>query len=189
MLRLKKVAVTGGIASGKSQICRFLREEGIYFLDADKIVHELLTPSTPQGKEVLNQFGVLDRQKLAQIVFNDPDKLKKLESILHPAVIDKIKSAFKEAAGSLFVVEFPLLFEIGFDDWFDTTIAVIADDEMRFKRAIERGMSGDDFKKRTSRLLPQEVLAEKADVTLVNNSSIDELKSQLNKKRKYIFNE
>jgi len=91
MLKLVKIAITGGVASGKSSVCRFFQELGAYVVNADAIVHKLLDPSSDLGKQIIQLFGTLSRKRLSEIVFEDPEKLEKLEKLLHPAVLKKIE--------------------------------------------------------------------------------------------------
>src|SRR3989344_834415 len=98
MLKLKKIAITGGVASGKTSVCRFLQELGAFVVNADVIVHELLVPGTDLGQQIIRQFGPevlqngeISRRVIAEKVFEDPQQLLKLEKLLHPAVLHKIQ--------------------------------------------------------------------------------------------------
>lgn len=124
MLKLKKIAITGGVASGKTSVCRFFEELGAYVVNADGIVHELLKPNTDLGQQIIRQFGPeiikngqISRKTIAEKAFKDPKQLRKLEELLHPAVLRKIEELYTAACSggsySSFVVEIPLLFEIG----------------------------------------------------------------------------
>ena len=98
---MRKIAITGTLASGKSTIGRILQEYGAYVVDADEIVHSLLSPNTPIGQQIVELLGSeivagnqLDRKKISEIVFADPKKLRSLEKILHPAVKQEINRRF-----------------------------------------------------------------------------------------------
>ena len=123
MLSLRKVAVTGGLACGKSSVSLFLKEFGAYTVSADQIVHNLLAPQAEVGKQVIAllgsdvvESGRLVREKIAQRVFGNPQLLRELEALIHPAVAAKIDEHYEEAKAEnapLVVAEVPLLFEAG----------------------------------------------------------------------------
>jgi dephospho-CoA kinase len=187
LLNLKKLAVTGGIASGKTSVCRILKEQyGAYVVSADAIVHQLLSLNTPERDQILNFLGKeiicngqIDRKKIAAIVFSDEKKLKKLEKILHPSVfreIDKQYQAINESEEySLFVAEVPLLYESDKASWFDWVIAVIADDTV----CRQRFSSAEEYDRRMQYQLPQREKAAKANWVIINNGKIEELEKQV----------
>lgn len=174
---MRKVAVTGGLSSGKTSVCLFLRELGAYVLSADEIVHQLLSSDKNLIHQVIDLLGsevcvngAIDRSKVAAKVFQQRELLESLEKIIHPAVRNVIKRHFdkeiKSGEHTLFVVEIPLLFEAGFDDGFDFTVAVISD-EPRCKT--------EDYEKRMSRQMSPQEKSAKADFTIENNGSLDDL--------------
>jgi len=187
MLALKKIAVTGTVASGKSSVLKFFKELDAYVVDSDSIVHELLRTDKNLekqivqllGKEVLED-GRLNPQKIAKEVFNNKEKLTKLEKLIHPTVLKKIDDLFcevqKQQKHSLFIAEIPLLFEIGAEKAFDYSIVVIAD-ETRCRARFQK----EDFEKRKSRLLSQEKKREMSDFIIYNNGSIEALKDETKK--------
>src|SRR5580700_5876146 len=98
MLKTKKIAVTGGLAAGKTTVCQIFKELGAYVVSADEIVHQLLSPGTTVGQQVIKLLGSdiisgqeLDRKKIAAKVFFQRDLLHLLEEIIHPAVFDEIE--------------------------------------------------------------------------------------------------
>ncbi len=186
MLALKKIAVTGGLGSGKSTVCALLKKRGAYVVSADEIVHRLLSPHTPLGQQVIKELGSnivsgnqLDRKKIAQIVFSDPRRLEALEKLLHPQVLNEIESAYQKVKHhrgyKCFVAEIPLLYEIGAEYRFDLVIAVVADPAVCKAR-----MNGQlkDYEERMQRQILNK--ADLADVTIVNNGTIQELEDQVN---------
>lgn len=187
MLRLRKIAVTGGLSSGKSTVCRFFKDLGAYIVNADEIVHQLLSPETSPGKQVITLLGQeivvgrqIDREKIAQKVFSNPQLLKSLEKILHPAVRDEIEkhyqSACHENAYTLFIAEIPLLFEAGQEKFYDRTIAVLTDPEVSLQRFIAAtGLDAKAYEKRMANQLPPHVKAQKADYIIINNGKLDEM--------------
>jgi dephospho-CoA kinase len=186
MLKLVKIAITGGVASGKSSVCRFFQELGAYVVNADAIVHKLLDPSSDLGKQIIQLFGTLSRKRLSEIVFEDPEKLEKLEKLLHPAVLKKIEEQYVEACLSntytSFVVEIPLLFEIHGEKFYDVVVAVLSDESTarsRFERGIE------EYDRRMKRQLSPNQKAEKSHYKILNHGTLDDLRNEvikLNKK-------
>ena len=129
---MKKIAVTGAYLSGKSTVCQIFADHGAFVIDADKIAHQLL--NGPCFQAVVELLGpdvainhTIDRQKVAQKVFNNKDQLKNLENILHPQIFKTIQDEYNQANANFFVAEIPLLFEAHWDPFFDITICVIAD--------------------------------------------------------------
>lgn len=184
MLTLEKVAITGGPASGKSTVCRFFKECGAYVLSADDIVHQLLTTESEIGQQVIALLGKdivthhhIDRTKIAEKVFEDKTLLEALEGLLHPAVKKEILHQYDQVAHSqshpLFVVEIPLLFEAGWEDAFDMTIAVIADTDTCRKR-FEQGP--EEYERRLQRQLPPKEKAKRANTIILNNGTLEEMR-------------
>jgi dephospho-CoA kinase len=182
------IGLTGGIAAGKSETLRILSELGAETLSTDAVVHELLGSDEVAtvlierwGGRVVHADGSLDRGRIAGIVFEDPDELGWLESVLHPRVGARV-AEWREAlpAGlDVAVVEVPLLFEGSMHELFDATIAVIADDVVRTERASARGTG--QLEGRHSRQLPQHEKAARATFVVHNNGHIDELGAELRK--------
>ncbi len=190
MLDLLKIAVTGGIASGKSTVCQFLKELGAYVVNADAIVHASLTPDTDLGREVIRSLGLTDewqrgpfRKVIAEKVFKDPNLLALLEHLLHPVVLKKIEELYREVAKlenyTFFVVEMPLLFEIQAEGFYDIVIAVLADESLARERFEKLGYSKDEYEKRMERQMSPSEKQAAADYTLLNNGSLNELKAQV----------
>lgn len=181
---LKKIAVTGGVASGKTTVCQFFQELGATVIFADKIVHDLL--KSHLKAKIIEEFGShvvkngqIDRKILADITFKDPQKLKKLENLIHPAVLEKIDEEYAKAKGACFVVEIPLLYEIGAEDSYDTVIAVVADEKIAKKRFVQAGFSEGEFDLRMKRQLKPEEKAGKAHFIIKNNGSLEDLRAQV----------
>lgn len=192
MLKLRKIAVTGGLASGKSTVCQFFQELGAYVIDADKIVHELLEPQTDLGQKVLHSLGSnilrngkIDRKMVAEIVFQNPDQLKKLESLLHPAVLEEVAKRYADVCQTKkytsFVVEMPLLFEIGAENFYDVVIAVVASDATAIRRFEKTGHTKHEYEQRMSRQISPTTKTEKADYTIINNGSLVDLRKEVEK--------
>lgn len=185
MLKLKKIAVTGSVASGKSSVVSFLRDFGAFTLECDQIVHDLFisNPSIQQqviallGKKILVN-GLISREKIATIVFENPQKLGELERIVHPFVLKEILSVYyhikKSSQIPLFVVEVPLFFESPLQalrEFFDYCVLVILEEKLAKKRFPK-----SDFAKRQKRFLPCREKEQQADFLIENNGSKEHLK-------------
>lgn len=193
MLTLKKVAVTGGLASGKTSVCRFLESCGAYVISADQVVHKLLSPNHAIGQQVISLLGSdvssekqIDRSKIAEIVFSNPEKLQALENLIHPAVLDEIERCYQEISKeknyTLFVAEIPLLYESESEKLFDAVISVIADESVckeRFQKST--GYSVNEFDRRMARQYHPEQKAAAADYVIFNNGDFEHLKDQVSK--------
>ncbi len=190
MLKLLKVAITGGIASGKSTVCQLFQELGAYVISADDIVHELLDPQTDLGQKIIRLFGSdivqngkIARPVIAKKVFNDPKLLKKLEELIHPEVLKQIERLYQQACTQEkqvpFIVEMPLLFEIGAESAYDKTIALVTPIETARRRWIDAGHSNQDFELRTNRQIPNDAKQKQADYIIQNNGTLQDLRRQV----------
>ena len=186
--RVPFVGLTGGIASGKSEALKALERLGASTLSSDAVVHELLMSDEVRdllvdkfGRQIAPN-GQVDRGKVAEQVFGHDDRREWLEGILWPRVGQRIHAwrtelAERDDPPRAAVVEVPLLFEAGMEEAFDATIAVIADESVREERAGARGHAG--VASRTERQLPQEEKSQRADFTVRNDGSLDELSVKL----------
>lgn len=187
----KKIAVTGGLSSGKSTVCQLFKELGAYVVDADEIVHRLLTPETNVGQQVINLFGTeiltqgqIDRSKIAKKAFADPTLLQALEHLLHPIVRNEIEKEYQRygALCPLFIAEIPLLFETGADADYSATIAVTAKPQLCKQRYDEsRSNRSDDYRQRAARQMSAEEKAVRATYVIDNNCTLDDLKVAVRK--------
>ena len=179
------VALTGTVAAGKSFALETLERLGAATISSDAVVHELL--STDELRDVLvgrwgdavAPNGEVDRSRVAEIVFRDPDELAWLESQLHPRVGERI-AAWREELDpgvSVAVVEVPLLFESGMDPLFDAVVSVIAPREVREERAEGRGLG--ELGGRGGRQLGDEEKAARSDFVITNDGTLADLEAKL----------
>ena len=180
-----KIGLTGGIAAGKSEALAAFGRLGAATLSSDAVVHELLEGEPLRGRlaerwgpEVDSEDGV-DRAKVGEIVFTDPEQLTWLEGQIHPLVQKRTAEWLTSlpAGTEIAVVEVPLLFEAGSDKVFDTTVAVVTADEVRQRRAAARGHALVD--EREARQLPQAEKAGRAEHVVENDGSIEDLEREL----------
>ena len=180
-----KIGLTGGIAAGKSEALAAFERLGAATISSDAVVHELLDSArlqdllTERWGEDVAPDGVVDRARVGEIVFAQPEELSWLESQIHPLVGERIGGwlASLPSQVEVAVVEVPLLFESGMDGVFDTTIAVVAADPLRRARAEARGhaLVGE----REARQLDQDEKAARAEHVIENDGSIDDLETKL----------
>jgi len=185
------VALTGGIASGKSTVARRLAEHGAVIVDADQVARDVVAPGEPALARIAEEFGPgviaadgsLDRPALGAIVFRDPDGRQKLNAITHPAVLARSRELFAAAAeadpDAIVVYDIPLLVEAGRHDEFDLVVVVRAATETRIARMVElRGMTREEA---LHRLNSQATDAERvaiADVVIDADGTVEETLAQ-----------
>ncbi len=191
MLKSKKIAVTGGLSCGKSLVCRILQSLGTCVVSADKIVHQLLSSDQNIVRKVVDLLGSevlvnckVDRNRVANLVFNDRHLLRALELLIHPAVYAEIDRQYllQECISQpppLFVAEVPLLYESDAAKKFDLVIVVVAD-MMECRRRFEECKCGDqiEFDKRTARLIPLSEKIAQADYIIMNTGNASDLQCQ-----------
>lgn len=179
------IGLTGGIAAGKSEALAAFERLGAATLSSDAVVHELLESELLQrrlaerwGPEVAPPEGI-DRARIGGIVFADPEELGWLESQIHPLVAARTAEWLQSLSpGTEFaVVEVPLLFEGGGEERFDTTVAIVAGEELRRQRAAARGHALVDA--REARQLTQEEKAARAEHVVANDGSVADLERDL----------
>jgi dephospho-CoA kinase len=179
------IGLTGGIAAGKSEALKAFARLGVATLSSDAVVHELLESAELRerlverwGPEVAPD-GAVDRAKIGEIVFADPEQLSWLEAQIHPLVQERTAAWLRSLpeGTEVAVVEVPLLFEAGSDRAFDTTVAVVTADEVRRRRAEARGHTLVD--EREARQLTQPEKAERAEHVVTNDGSVEDLERAL----------
>jgi dephospho-CoA kinase len=182
------VGLTGGIGAGKSEALAALARLGAATLSADAVVHELYADPEVVAAVVdrwgddVAPDGTADRAAIAARAFADPDERAWLEGLIWPKVGQRIAEwraaeSRREPAPPALVVETPLLFEAGLESVYDATIAVVADEDVRARRAAARGHEAVD--ERNARQLTQAQKAERATYTVENSGSISELEVKL----------
>lgn len=179
------------MGSGKSTVAHVLRQMGYEVLDADEVARKILGPGTPGEAEVLQTFGQhlqdkhgrLDRRALGRLVFNDKEKLEKLESIIHPRVRDEVARlrAGLSARGVMAAFyDVPLLFEKNMQDQFDKVLVVSAGRALRDERVKTRSqLTAEEIEERNARHLPPEIKEARASAVIRNDGSLIELQNEI----------
>jgi dephospho-CoA kinase len=180
------IGLTGGIAAGKSEALAAFGRLGAATLSSDAVVHDLLEGDPLRGEliarwgpEVAPPAAPTDRGKIGQVVFADPAELTWLESRIHPLVGSETAAwiAALPEDTAVAVIEVPLLFEGGREKVFDTTVSIVAGEDVRRERAASRGHALVDA--REARQLTQEEKAERADHVIVNDGTVADLEAAL----------
>jgi dephospho-CoA kinase len=185
-----KVALTGGIATGKSYVLDRFRGHGVPCLDADVLAHGVTKAGTEAttaiaarfGPAILEPDGSIDRKALGAIVFEDETARRALEAIVHPAVYRSIAAGLRgfELMGSqLAVVDVPLLYETAHERDFDRVIVTACSVDRQLQRLLSRGMSELEARRRLSAQLPTEDKAARADYVIRTDGSLEETDRQV----------
>jgi len=185
------VGLTGGIGAGKSVVARRLAELGAVVIDSDALAREVVRPGTEGlsevvaafGPEVLTPSGELDRTALGRIVFDDEEKRRTLEGIIHPRVRERAAEITAAAASDAVVVnDVPLLVEAGLARLYQVVIVVLAPEEVRIRRlAQDRGMSEADARARIAAQATDEQRLAVADIVITNDGDLDALHAQVDR--------
>lgn len=182
------IGLTGNIGTGKSTVARMLAELGAQVIDADRVAHELMAPGTHTwravvrefGPDVLQEDGSVDRARLGNIVFADPQALARLEAILHPAVIQEVNRRIRASDARVVVVEAIKLIESGMHQDYDALWVVTCRPEQQVARLMaQRGMSEEEVRQRMAAQSPQMEKVALADVVIDNSGTLAETKAQV----------
>lgn len=186
---MKKIALTGGIACGKSLAGQYMAEEGFPVCDADAVAHGLMSPGSPVSESVIREFGRdiaaadggIDRALLGPIVFADAEKLARLNRLVHPAVVRAMDDwlAARPPETRAAVVIIPLLFEAGMDRGWDGIVSVISPASVQWARLLERGLSASEARQRLDAQWPPARKMERADWVIFNGGTREMLKEQV----------
>ena len=185
---MKKVALTGNIGCGKSTVAGIFRELGAYTVDADELIRSFYRKGHPVYEQVLKEFGEgiltregdIDRKKLADVVFNDREKLRRLEEITHTALYRELEELFKRLPPSaVVVVEASLLIEKGTYRNYDKTVVVYAPYEVCRERALRKGFSEEDFERRWRNQMDIEEKVKYADYVVDNSDGLEKTRRQV----------
>lgn len=184
------IGITGGIASGKSTVTEFLRQQGYQVIDADQVVHELQEPGgrlyqallTAFGSAILQEDGRLDRPKLGAMIFGNPELLEQSSQIQNRIIREELagRRGLLAEKEDIFFMDLPLLFELQYEDWFDQIWLVDVTEETQLSRLMSRNaLSQEEAEKRIAAQLSLQEKRKRADVLIDNNGSLEETRQQL----------
>lgn len=191
---MRRIAVTGGIASGKSAVAARLRELGAVVIDADAVARDVVEPGTPALEQIAQEFGPgvldargrLDRAALGAIVFSTPERLRRLNAITHPAVAERTLQLFREAEAAdpraVVVYDVPLLVEgsPGRDYGFDTVLVTEAPMPLRIERMVRlRGMEPAEAERRIAAQASDAQRRAIADHVIDTSGSLEHTRTQI----------
>jgi dephospho-CoA kinase len=187
---MKIIGLTGGIASGKSTVSRFLVELGAVVIDADRIGHDVLGSDEVRreltaafGSQILTPGGSVSRRKLGKLVFADPEALAKLNQIMHPRIAARVAAQlerYRRAGVRVVVLEAALLLEAGWAPLVDEVWVTVANEAIVIKRLKGRsGLSRSESRARLSAQLPAAEMVGQADLVINTNCCLDELKARV----------
>jgi dephospho-CoA kinase len=170
-----KVALTGGIATGKSYVLARLKDRNIPTIDADDIVHEALGPGTPTTKAIVAKFGSavlkadgsIQRARLGEQVFRDPEARQQIEAIVHPVVWETIGKWFDSLNQRMGVASIPLLYETKHEGDFDYVVVTLCPRELQLQRILDRNLiSAEQALQRIAAQMPAQEKANRANFVI-----------------------
>ena len=184
------IGITGGIASGKSTVTEFLRQQGYQVIDADQVVHELQEPGgrlyqallSTFGPAILQEDGRLDRPKLGAMIFGNPELLAQSSQIQNQIIREDLAGRRDLLAETedIFFMDLPLLFELQYEDWFDQIWLVDVTVETQLSRLMSRNaLSQEEAEKRIAAQLSLREKRKRADVLIDNNGSLEATRQQI----------
>jgi dephospho-CoA kinase len=184
------IGLTGGIGAGKSQSAKYFAAFGAYCIDADVVSRKLTAPQAPALKEIVKIFGrdilysngVLNRKKLAKLIFSSKQAKLQVEKILHSRIIERINEIISHKVNQYsIVIDAPLLFEVGLDKICDKTVVIWVPYATQLKRlALRDNLNADEIKKRIDSQMHIEEKVKLADFVIDNTGSKKDLKNKIN---------
>ena len=184
------IGITGGIASGKSTVTEFLRQQGYQVIDADQVVHELQEPGerlyqallSTFGSAILQEDGSLDRPKLGAMIFGNPELLARSSQLQNEIIREELtrRRDLLAETEAIFFMDLPLLFELEYDNWFDQIWLVDVTEETQLSRLMNRNaLNHEEAEKRIAAQLSLREKRKSAGVLIDNNGSLEETRQQL----------
>lgn len=190
----KIYGLTGGIAAGKSTVLDFFKTAGCTVYDADKIARQVVEPDTKGLQQIVKTFGTtvlnadqtLNRQKLASIVFSDGEQLQKLNSITRPLIKERILKIIADTKASdnknIAIFEIPLLFEGGYQQYFDGIITIYVNEQVQLQRLMKRNnLTKKVALDRINSQMPMSEKRDRADFVIDNSGSLSDLANEFDK--------
>ncbi|MDD5225709.1 MAG: dephospho-CoA kinase [Candidatus Omnitrophica bacterium] len=180
MVQKLVIGLTGGFGVGKSSVAQRFKNLGAEVIDADDIAHAAMKKGSPVFDPIIELFGEalhpggkkMDREILAEIVFNDSKRRKELEAIIHPYVYEKIKEKLEASDRKVILVEVPLLFEAGFETLCDKVVTVTCNSTIKMKRLTNKKFTEQEVRARERAQMSEALKAQKANFIIDNSKSI-----------------
>lgn len=168
------IGLTGNICSGKSTVLRLFAELGCKTISTDEIASDLITFDKNIREQILKEFGTIDRNRLADIIFAEAGRRQLLEKIIHPKITKIAEKKFESLSStSTAVIEVPLLFEVGWEEKVDVTVLVTCPKEIRKKRFYSQpNVKPGDFERREATQWPEEKKADLANYKIDNSDDL-----------------
>ncbi len=191
-----RVAITGGIACGKSLFSRALEQLGVELLDADDVVHRLEAPggaAVPDlvrlfGSSVLDEHGGINRAVLAERVFSDPEARRQVNAVVHPLVRTALRRWLEEPSDTLRIVVIPLLFEAGWTDDWDIIICLDSNEALQRERLMRfRGLTDEQARKRIAAQMPVAEKAARSHLVVHNDADAEALAREAKKVYRFLM--
>ncbi|MFO8060687.1 MAG: dephospho-CoA kinase [Bacillota bacterium] len=185
------IGLTGGLGSGKTAVGDFLRRGRVPVISCDEISHQLMRPGHPMyertvaefGDSVLDADGRLDRGKLGERIFSDPDARERLQEITHPGILEEMGCRLRQLAtegARVVILDIPLLYEEGLEDMCDEVWVVWCRREQQVRRVMRRdGLSEDEVNRRIDAQMPLQEKIRRADLVIDNSGTPDALACRL----------
>lgn len=181
------IAISGNIASGKSSVLAYIKKKGFPIVDCDQINADLQQVGQAGYQQILATFGhayldenqQINRKALASLIFSNNQAKKKLEELMHPLILSQLEKIKQESIKTTFV-EVPLLFELGWQKYFDESWLVVSDSQMLIERCmLNRNMNEKQIKERLNAQMSAELKKETADVIIYNQTNLEDLYQQI----------
>lgn len=187
-----KIGITGGTGSGKTSVCKHLRYKGFQVIDSDAIARTILEKDSDAynvvvshfGKSILKSNGEINRKDLGSIVFDSPEDLNFLQSVVTKKTVESVINIFDTIVPEkkIIFLDAPILFEVGLDKYVDMVWMVLAPRDQRMNRLAKRdGISDYEIEKRMAAQMPEEKKQKLSDVVILNDGTLDELHLRVDK--------
>jgi dephospho-CoA kinase len=186
------VGLTGGLGSGKSAVAQMFKDEGAHVIDLDYLARRVVEPDEPAWRDVVAYFGTgilnpdrtVNRSALARIVFSDHKGRKALEQFTHPRIFEErdilVRAIKEKDPSSIVIIDFPLLFELSFQEEFDTIILVYVSRDVQIQRAMQRnGIAKEEVENILWAQIPIDEKRHLSDYIINNNGSLDNARNQV----------
>lgn len=177
------VGLTGSIGTGKSTVAKMFKDLGAAVFDADKIAHEALLKGSPVYEKISRLFphaktgsGKLDRRKIAAVVFKDASLRKKLERLIHPYVLERLRQETERSGKKILILEVPLLFETGWHRACDETVVVSADPQVVERRLVREAYTPEEIALRRNNQMPLAEKIKRSETVINNSGNLEETK-------------